>query len=151
MKVTSSAFQEGEIIPKQYTGDGKDISPPLAWEGAPAAAQSFALICDDPDAPRGDWVHWVLFNLPADTTDLPEAVPAEKTVLVTARQGTNDFRNIGYSGPSPPRGPAHRYYFKGYALDLVLNLKAGATKQELLDAMTGHIIAEGKLMGRYGR
>jgi Raf kinase inhibitor-like YbhB/YbcL family protein len=151
MQVTSSAFREGETIPRKYTGDGEDQSPPLQWSGVPEAAKSLALISDDPDAPRGTWVHWVLFNLPADTRQLPEGLSPDKEVLGKALQGTTDFRKIGYGGPAPPPGKPHRYYFKVYALDMALNLKAGATKQDLIKAMEGHILAEGQLMGKYGR
>jgi Raf kinase inhibitor-like YbhB/YbcL family protein len=152
MEVTSTAFQEGATIPKQYTGDGRDISPPLRWSGAPDDRQSFALICDDPDAPRKEpWVHWVLFNLPADTHELPEAVPADETLTHGAKQGMNDFGKVGYGGPAPPRGKPHRYHFKLYALDSMLNLKEGATKQQLEQAMKGHILASGQLIGDYGR
>jgi Raf kinase inhibitor-like YbhB/YbcL family protein len=152
MEITSTAFEEGITIPKQYTGDGKDISPPLRWSGAPANTQSFALVCDDPDAPRKEpWVHWVLFNLPADTHVLPEAVPANESIFQGAKQGKNDFGKIGYGGPAPPRGKPHRYYFKLYALDSMLNLREGATKQQLEQAMKGHILASGQLMGQYGR
>ena len=150
LKLTSTAFSEGGMIPQQYTCDGTDVSPPLSWSGVPAAARTLALICDDPDAPVGTWVHWVLFNLPASTKDLPEHVPTLKTLPNGARQGTNDFRRIGYGGPCPPGG-THRYYFKLYALDLVLPLDAGATKAQLLKAMEGHVLAEGQLMGRYKR
>ena len=150
LKVTSSAFEEGELIPKQYTCDDADVSPPLAWSGAPEETQTFALICDDPDAPAGTWVHWVLYNWPADTTQLPEAVPTQPELENGARQGRNDFGNIGYGGPCPPSG-THRYYFKVYAVDTVLDLVPGATKAELLKAMAGHIVAEGQLMGKYAR
>jgi len=150
LKLTSTAFSEGGIIPKQYTCDGRDVSPPLSWSGVPATARTVVLICDDPDAPAGTWVHWVLFNLPASTTDLPEHVPALKTLPNGARQGTNDFRRIGYGGPCPPGG-THRYYFKLYALDLVLPLDAGSSKAQVLKAMEGHVLAEGQLMGRYKR
>ena len=149
--VTSTAFEEGGRIPRQYTGDGADVSPPLAWTGVPEGTKSIALICDDPDAPVGTWVHWVLYSLPADTTGLPEGVPADRELEDGARQGTNDFRNIGYGGPAPPRGPAHRYFFKLYALDTELELAPGATKSQLLKAMEGHILAQGQLMGRYQR
>lgn len=151
MKLTSTAFQEGETIPRQYTADGKDVSPPLTWSGTPAGTRSFALICDDPDAPVGTWVHWVLFNLPADRFDLPEGLPPERTVMGDARQGTNDFKKIGYGGPAPPRGKPHRYFFKLYALDARLELKDGAGKPQLEAAMKGHILAEGRLLGKYGR
>jgi Raf kinase inhibitor-like YbhB/YbcL family protein len=151
MQLTSPAFQEGQPIPKQYTGDGKDVSPPLRWDGVPGGTQSLALICDDPDAPRGTWVHWVLFNLPADARELPEAVPAKGVGPQGAKQGTNDFRKRGYGGPAPPPGKPHRYFFKLYALDTVLDLKEGATKQDLVKAMEGHVLAEGQLMGKFGR
>ncbi len=152
MELTSTAFLEGTIIPKVNTGDGKDISPPLRWSGAPANTQSFALICDDPDAPRKEpWVHWVLFHLPADARELPEAVPASDTLTGAGKQGKNDFGKIGYGGPAPPPGKPHRYYFKLYALDTILDLEEGATKQELEQAMKGHILASGQLMGKYGR
>ena len=150
IKLTSSAFKEGAMIPARYTCDGKDISPPLNWSEAPAGAQSFALICDDPDAPIGTWVHWVVYNIPDNVTAFPENVPPHKSVMGNILQGMTDFRRIGYGGPCPPRG-THRYYFKIYALDTMLNLPAGATKRELLRAMEGHILVEGQLMGRYGR
>ncbi len=150
IQVTSTAFEEGGMIPKQHTCDGKDISPPLAWTSIPEGTKSLALICDDPDAPVGTWVHWVLFNLPADVKELPENVPPKKTLDNDAKQGKNDFRKIGYGGPCPPGG-THRYYFKLYALDTVLDAKADMTKKELLKAMEGHILAEGQLMGRYKR
>ncbi len=150
MKVTSSAFAEGGSIPAQYTCDGRNVSPPISWEGVPASAKTIALIADDPDAPRGTWVHWVLFNLPATEKGLPEGVPATETLPSGARQGRNDFGNAGYGGPCPPSG-AHRYYFKLYALDASLDLASGAKKDVLLKAMEGHVVAEGQLMGRYQR
>lgn len=146
----SAAFEEEGMIPKKYTCDGPDVSPPLTWTSVPAGTKTLALICDDPDAPAGTWVHWVLFNLPADTTELPESVPPQETLESRAMQGTNDFRKIGYGGPCPPSG-THRYYFKLYALDTEIDLEAGITKNDLLKAMEGHIIGEGQLMGRYKR
>jgi Raf kinase inhibitor-like YbhB/YbcL family protein len=151
IELTSSAFREGEIIPKPYTGDGKDQSPPLRWADPPAGTKSFALIADDPDAPRGTWVHWVLFNLPAETRELKEGVPTEKTLSNGAKQGTNDFKKIGYGGPAPPPGKPHRYFFKLYALDTALDLAPGATKDQVVAAMEGHVKGEGQLMGKYGR
>jgi Raf kinase inhibitor-like YbhB/YbcL family protein len=151
IELHSTAFQPGATIPKPYTGDGADQSPPLSWSEPPAGTKSLALICEDPDAPRGIWTHWVLFNLPADTRELKEGVPAKETLSNGARQGKNDFKNIGYGGPAPPKGKPHRYFFKLYALDATLDLPAGATRTELLDAMKGHILAEGQLMGKYGR
>jgi hypothetical protein len=151
MQLTSPAFEPGATIPQRHTGDGKDVSPSLRWSGAPAGTKSFALICDDPDAPRGTWVHWVLFNLPADQAELAEGVPATPELPGGAKQGKNDFGNHGYGGPAPPRGKPHRYIFKLYALDTVLELPAGATKQQLEQAMKGHVLAQGQLMGTYSR
>ncbi|MEE9227863.1 MAG: YbhB/YbcL family Raf kinase inhibitor-like protein [Acidimicrobiia bacterium] len=151
MTVTSSAFAAGEPIPTRYTCDGADLSPPLAWSEVPQGTQSLALIADDPDAPMGTWVHWVLYGLPADTRELPEGVPAEETVLDGARQGTNDFRRIGYGGPCPPPNGPHRYFFKLFALDAEPELGPGATKDELLAAMRGHVLGGGQLMGLYQR
>ena len=147
----STAFQEGQPIPKQYTGDGEDASPPLTWSGVPDATKSQALICEDPDAPRGTWTHWVLFNLPAEARELPEKVPARETLPDGSVQGKNDFKKIGYGGPAPPPGMPHRYYFKLYALDTRPDPKPGATRQQLLTAMSGHIVGQGQLMGTYGR
>jgi Raf kinase inhibitor-like YbhB/YbcL family protein len=145
LELTTTAFAEGANIPREHTGDGANSAPPLKWPDPPPGTRSFALICDDPDAPRGTWVHWVLFNLPADQRELASAVPA------SAKQGKNDFGKLGYGGPAPPPGKPHRYFFKLYALDTVLDLNAGASKAQLLAAMKGHILAEGQLMGRYGR
>ena len=150
MLLTSTAFRAGEMIPKQYTCDGRDVSPPLAWKDIPDGTKSLALICDDPDAPGKTWVHWVIFNLPADSDGLPEQVPPERNLENGARQGKNDFRRIGYGGPCPPGG-THRYYFKLCALDTVLESGPGITKNELLEIMDSHILAESELMGRYQR
>lgn len=151
IKITSTAFEQGMTIPKQYTGDGVDQSPPLRWSEPPVGTKSIALICDDPDAPRGTWVHWVLFNVPPQTRDLEEGVPTTPTLPSGASQGRNDFGNIGYGGPAPPQGKPHRYYFKLYALAATMDLNDGATKADLEDAMKGHILAEGQLMGTYQR
>jgi Raf kinase inhibitor-like YbhB/YbcL family protein len=150
-QVTSPAFKQGEYIPKKYTGEGADVSPPLQWVNPPAETQSFALLCDDPDAPMGDWVHWVIFNMPAETRGLPEAVSTDKELKDKSRQGTNDFKRIGYGGPMPPRGSDHRYFFKLYALDAPLTLNAGAKKADLLKAMEKHLLGQAELMGRYRR
>jgi Raf kinase inhibitor-like YbhB/YbcL family protein len=150
MKLTSSAFTEGAMIPAKYTCDGQNISPSLAWADAPGGTRALALICDDPDAPAGTWVHWVAFNLPPDTTGLAEAVPADKTLLTGGVQGMNSGRRIGYSGPCPPSG-THRYYFRLYALDNTLSLGSSATAKDVQAAMKGHILAEAQLMGRYKR
>ena len=149
--LASSAFAAGETIPKANTCDGEDVSPPLAWSGAPAGVQSFALLCDDPDAPRGTWVHWVLYDLDPGRSELPAALPRAATVAGGAVQGKNDFGKLGYGGPCPPRGPAHRYFFRLLALDRKLGLPAGATMREVLAAAEGHILARTELMGRYGR
>jgi Raf kinase inhibitor-like YbhB/YbcL family protein len=151
IEVTSTAFQPGETIPKQHTGDGVDQSPPLHWSEPPSGTKSLALICDDPDAPRGTWVHWVLFILPPQTRELEEGVATTETLSNGAKQGKNDFGNIGYGGPAPPKGKPHRYFFKLYALDVAVNLTPGAAKAQLEDAMKGHILAEGQLMGIYKR
>ncbi len=147
--IESSAFSEGEQIPRQYTCDGKDSSPPLSWSGVPEESKSLALICDDPDASR-TWVHWVLFDLPARTSGLPEAVPARGSVLGGGTQGTNDFKKLGYGGPCPPSG-THRYMFKLYALDTQVKLSSSATKADLERAIKGHVLAEATLMGKYSR
>ena len=151
MKLTSTAFTEGATIPKMYTGDGDDHSPPLQWSSAPDKAKSFALIADDPDAPVGTWVHWVIYNLPSATGSLPENIPSSPELPDGAKQGVNDFGQSGYGGPCPPAGRPHRYFFKVYALDTMLGLKSGASKKELLKAMDGHVLAEGQLMGTYQR
>jgi Raf kinase inhibitor-like YbhB/YbcL family protein len=151
MQLSSPAFGENEIIPAKYTCDSENVSPPLKWNGVPTETKSFALIADDPDAPMGTWVHWVLFDLPSTTTELPEALPKSQYIPGRAKQGLNDFKHLGYGGPCPPPGKAHRYFFKLYALDSVLDLKPGATKKEVERAMGKHIVAQGQLMGTYER
>ena len=150
MKVESSAFEEGGLIPKLYTCDDKDISPSLSWDSVPDGTKSLALINDDPDAPAGTWVHWIIFNIPVSIKELPENIPPQKILENGAKQGTNNFRKIGYGGPCPPGG-THRYFFKLYALDTALDQEAGITKDQLLKAMEGHVLAEGQLMGKYSR
>ena len=146
--LTSSAFANDAMIPGKYTCTGEDVSPPLAWSGIPTGTQSLALIVDDPDAPSKVWTHWVLFNLPASTAWLAENVPPQPTLPDGAKQGTNDFHKIGYGGPCPPSG-THHYHFHLYALDDAVGLAPGASKQDLLDAMQGHVIDEGELIGLY--
>lgn len=153
LTITSSAFEEGGTIPQKYTADGEDVSPPLSFTGVPEGAAELALICHDPDAPReGGWTHWVVYGMAPDTAGLPEAVPAEERVedpgLV---QGVNSGEKVGYQGPSPPAGPAHRYQFTLYALSEKLSLDPGATKAELEAAMEGKVIGEAMLTGMYGR
>ncbi|WP_455245470.1 YbhB/YbcL family Raf kinase inhibitor-like protein [Petrachloros mirabilis] len=147
----SSAFKEGETIPQQYTCAGRDVSPPLHWSVPPAGTRSYVIIADDPDAPAGTWVHWVIYNVPLDLRGLSEGVPTDEQVLDGALQGMNDFKRVGYGGPCPPPGMPHRYLFKLYALDKVIDLKPRATKAQVLDACKGHILAEAQLMARYGR
>lgn len=151
MEIKSPAFQNGADIPRKYTCDGADLSPPLTWKDAPAGTKAFALIADDPDAPVGTWVHWVIYDLPPETRELAEGVRPNETLPDGAKQGLNDFRKVGYGGPCPPSGRAHRYFFKLYALGSAPNLKPRATKQQLLKAIQGHTLAEAQLMGRYKR
>ncbi len=148
IELTSTAFSEGRPIPARYTCTGEDISPPLAWRGAPSGTQSFALIMDDPDAPGRTWVHWVVINLPATATGLPAAIRSNGDLPGEAVHGQNSWRRNDYGGPCPPSG-THRYFFKLYALDTALDLAPGATKQQVLDALAGHVLAEGQLMGTY--
>ncbi len=148
--LTSAAFSEGGSIPRQHTCDGRDISPALSWTGAPEKTRAFALIVDDPDAPRKTWVHWVVFDLPARATDLPEAVPPKEMIASGGSQGVNDFGKIGWGGPCPPSG-THRYVFTIYALDAPLALAARSTKQDVLRAIEGHVLAQAQLIGRYAR
>ncbi len=151
MQITSAAFSEGGNIPKKYTCDGENISPPLAWSAVPAGTQAMALILDDPDAPAGTWVHWVVMNLPPSATGLPEGVPTSQGTLQNgAVQATTSFRKTGYGGPCPPSG-THRYYFKLYALDNKLGLAGNASAKDVQGAMQGHVLAQAELMGRYQR
>ena len=146
---TTTAFQVGGLISKKFTCDGPDISPALAWTESPAGTKSFALIMDDPDAPTGTWVHWVLYDLPGDACKLEEGVAKDLQLPDGTRQGRNDFGKIGYDGPCPPKGGPHRYFFKLYALDRKLTLKAGAIKAELERSIKGHILAEAEVVGRF--
>ncbi len=148
IQMTSKAFQKGGMIPKQYTCSGKNVSPPLAWSGVPKNAKSIALIMDDPDAPRGTYVHWVVYNMPPDRKGFLENVRPGKTIPGGGQQGVTTGRKNGYLGPCPPSG-THRYFFKLYALDTMLKLKSGASKKDLLKAMDGHVVDLGELMGTY--
>jgi len=148
IKVTSPAFKESESIPRQYTCDGVNVSPPLEWSGVPKSAKTLAIIAEDPDAPSGAWVHWIIYNLPAENIGMVENLPATENLKAGGFQGKNDFGKIGYGGPCPPSG-THRYFFKIYALDNELPLKAGATKAGVEKAMEGHIVTQGQLMGTY--
>lgn len=155
LTLTSSAFAEGETVPGLYTCDGKDLSPALKWSEPPTGTQSFALIMDDPDAPPGTWVHWVLYDLPPTTRELKEGFPKDESFSDGSKHGASwgvkTYERAGYGGPCPPPGAPHRYYFKLYALDRKLGLPAKATKAEVEQAMQGHVLAETSLMGRYGR
>lgn len=150
LELTSAAFAQGGAIPEQYSCKGVNVSPPLAWGEPPAGTQSFALIMDDPDAPGGTWVHWVLFNIPASARSLPEAIPADTTLPDGSLSGVSSFGGTGYGGPCPPGG-THRYFFRLYALDEMLAIEAGAGRGELEKAMAGHILAQGELMGTFSQ
>lgn len=156
LTITSSAFKHGEKIPKKYSCDGESISPPLTWAGIPDSAKSLVLISDDPDAPMGTWVHWVVYDIPATITGFPENIPQVKNLAdikgkeLAGKQGKNSGGKIGYYPPCPPSG-THRYFFKLYALDTMLEMKHGATKSDVLEAMEGHVLAEAELMGLYSR
>ena len=147
IQLTSAAFADGQPIPAKYTGDALDISPPLAWTNKPPGTKSFALIADDPDAPAGDWTHWVIYDLPPTAAALAEDTLKVPQLRNGAKQGLNDFKKTGYGGPAPPPGKAHRYYFKLYALDTMTGLAPGAAKKDLLKAMDGHVLGEGRVMG----
>jgi len=147
----TTAFPQGQTIPQKYTCSGEDISPALTWEGAPAGTQSLALIADDPDAQGGTWTHWILWDIPPGKNQLSENIAKTGTLDDGARQGSNDFKRVGYVGPCPPPGKPHRYFFKLYALDAKLDLKAGASRNELERAMKGHVLEQAELMGKYGR
>ncbi len=150
MIIKSPEFDYGEMIPVKYTCDGENISPPLEWDKIPEGTKSFVLICDDPDAPMGTWDHWILFNIPADIKGLSPGIKPLEKLENGAVHGKNSWGKLGYGGPCPPYG-THRYFFKIYALDTLLDLKPGATKKEVLKAMEGHIIGYGELMGKYKR
>ncbi len=150
LRLESAAFPAGKPIPAAYTADGRDVSPPLSWSGVPPDAKSLALVCEDPDAPRGTWVHWVLYDLDPAATGLPEGIAASERPASGGVQGKNDFGRIGYGGPAPPSG-THRYFFRLYALDARTGLAPGATRRDLTRAMEGHVLAEGELMGTYSR
>lgn len=151
LTVSSPVFQQAERIPTKYTCEGQDVSPPLTWSEPPPGTQSLALIMDDPDAPGGVFTHWVIFSIPSDSRSFPEALPTQAELPTHALQGKNGFSRIGYGGPCPPAGRPHHYQFTLYAVDQVLNLKAGVSKKQLLDAIEGHILAQGTLTGTYQR
>lgn len=150
-RIESAAFEAKGKIPQKYACEGSDVSPPLVWKEVPPGTKSFALISDDPDAPSGTWVHWVIYDLPPDTQELQEAVPKTERLANGAKQGMTDFQKVGYGGPCPPSGKPHRYLFKLYALDTLLDLPPKATKSDLLMAMNGHVLAQAELVGIYQR
>ena len=150
LTLQSRAFADGEPIPRRYTCDGEDVSPPLTWAEAPAEARSFALVVDDPDAPGGTWVHWIVFNLPADASSLPEHAAESGGMPAGVIEGTNSWGRPGYGGPCPPSG-THRYFFKLYALDAMLDLPTTATGPDVARTMEGHVLEQATLMGRYAR
>jgi Raf kinase inhibitor-like YbhB/YbcL family protein len=149
--IKTAAFLEGETIPTKYTCDGADVSPGLNWTGTPKGTQSLSLIADDPDAPVGTWTHWIIWNIPPEAVALSEGVPKNDILKDGTRQGYNDFKRIGYGGPCPPPGKPHRYFFRLYAMDSNLDVKAGVGRKELERAMKGHVLAQAELMGKYGR
>ena len=151
LALRSPAFEQGATIPTKHTCDGPDLSPALSWSRPPEGTLSLAILCEDPDAPVGLWVHWVVWALPPDSTSLPEGVAKENVLPSRAIQGKNDFGRIGYGGPCPPKGKPHRYFFKLYALDTLPALEPGSTRKGLLRAIEGHVLAAGELMGLYGR
>jgi Raf kinase inhibitor-like YbhB/YbcL family protein len=151
IEITSSAFTEGNPIPIEYTCDGSDISPDLKWGSVPANTKSLALVCDDPDAPSGTFVHWVIYGIPTGETQLPKSAPAAASLSNGAKQGKNGFGRIGYGGPCPPRGTPHRYFFRISALDTTIDEPPGASRAQIDRAMKGHVLAEGHLMGTYKR
>jgi len=150
IEMTSPAFTQGQAIPKRYSRYGDDVSPPLAWSGIPDGTREIVLICDDPDAPVGTWVHWVVYGIPATSAGMKEGVPKDATLADGAKQGKNSWGEIGYGGPQPPSG-THRYVFKVYAVDSPTGLTPGATKQQVIAAIDGHVLARGELMGTYAR
>ncbi|MCH8306351.1 MAG: YbhB/YbcL family Raf kinase inhibitor-like protein [Candidatus Marinimicrobia bacterium] len=151
LTISSTAFSEGERIPDKYTCEGEDISPQLTWRDAPEGTKSFSLICDDPDAPMGTWDHWLIYNIPADSEGLSEAVPTDESLTDGSKQGLNSWEKKSYGGPCPPPGDPHRYFFKLYALDTMLTLTGDVNKSTLENAMQEHILAEAQLMGTFSR
>ncbi|MGA2002109.1 MAG: YbhB/YbcL family Raf kinase inhibitor-like protein [Terriglobales bacterium] len=147
----SPDFASGEEIPKRFTCSGEDQSPALEWSNAPNGTKALALIVDDPDAPTGTWVHWVIYNMPGNAHSLRQGIERKAELADRTRQGKNDFRKIGYNGPCPPPGNPHRYFFKLYALDAELKLAPGASKSDLEKAMEGHVLGQAEWMGRYRR
>jgi Raf kinase inhibitor-like YbhB/YbcL family protein len=151
ISVSSSAFKQGQRIPTQYTADGANVSPPLSWGTPPAGTKSFALICEDPDAPAGTWIHWIVYDIPANKTELPQGVSAQKALSDGTKQGITSFHRVGYGGPSPPPGKPHRYFFRIYALNSMSGLEPGIDLAKFNNLVRTHKIAEAEIMGTYGR
>jgi len=151
LSVSSTAFNTGQVIPKQYTGEGKDASPPLKWTAGPKGTKCYALSVEDPDAPRGTWWHWIIANIPGNVTELAEGASKEKSIPKGSVEGTNDFKKLGYNGPLPPKGQNHHYHFKVVALTDKLKLSPGCTKEQYEAAIKGHITGQGELIGTYAR
>ena len=151
IQVTSGSFQTNQVIPKKFTCDGENLSPSLAWSNLPVGSKSLAIVCEDPDAPAGNFLHWLIFNIDPVIGGLPEGVSEKSSVIGLALQGKNGFGKVGYGGPCPPRGATHRYFFRIYALDKTLELNSGAARPDLAKAMQGHVLGEGELMGLYSR
>lgn len=149
MKIVSPAFENGQVIPKKYTGDGANLSPPLKWSNVPKNTKSLALVVDDPDAPMGTWVHWLIYGIPAVSSGLEESTSAKADLPDGSKQGKNSWDKIGYGGPAPPPGKVHRYFFKLFALDQPVTLRPGARKEELMAAVKEHILASAELVGTY--
>ena len=150
LRLSSEAFASGDPIPARYTADGENVSPPLSWSGVPAGSKSLVLACEDPDAPRGTWIHWVVYDIPASVSALPEGVPSRETLATGGTHGKNDFGRLAYGGPAPPSG-THRYFFRLEALDRMISLPAGASLAQVRRAAEGHVLARGELMGTYSR
>jgi Raf kinase inhibitor-like YbhB/YbcL family protein len=149
--LSSQVLNNNQPIPIKFTGFDKDISPPLQWTNAPAGTKTFVVICDDPDAPAGTWVHWVLYDVPANVSSISEGLPKTKTVLTTAKQGINDFGKIGYNGPMPPPGTTHRYFFKIYAIGKEIGLSPESSKSRVMKTIEGHILAQAEFIATYRR
>jgi Raf kinase inhibitor-like YbhB/YbcL family protein len=151
ISITTNAFGQGERIPEPYTCNGQNISPPLTWEKIPAGTKSIAVIVDDPDAPRGSFTHWLIYNLPPDARGLAEQIPKERHLPDGSIQGMNDFGRIGYAGPCPPPGRHHRFTITVFAIDIMVDPREAETQAAFRKAIQGHTLAKGELMGIYGR
>lgn len=151
LRIFSSSFDDGEIIPDKFTCNGENVSPEISWEGLPEGVKSLVLICDDPDAPSGDFVHWIIFNMPPELNGLPEAIEAKDIINIGALQGITSYGRRGYNGPCPPPGSSHHYHFKLYALDEMLETEVAVDKNDLLGKMENHILAKGEIVGLFRR